>query len=128
QYRPLDLDGVEVEGQLVIHAPSFRLTAGSAQGSAPDLTQGNPKRAARRSSTLGPMMTGWEPNVPEDDSILRQWVLTNLTRYRTLVERVRGQIDVWDVAALFDTGSTAVFDNAAVLRRPPTAKELDELI
>ena len=74
------------------------------------------------------MITGWEPNVPEDDSIMRQWVLTNLTRYRTLVERVRGQMDVWEVAALFDTGSTMVFDNAAVLRRPPTADELDELI
>jgi hypothetical protein len=74
------------------------------------------------------MMTGWEHDVPEDDSILRQWVLTNLTRYRMLVERVRGRTDVWDGAALFDTGSTTVFDNAAVLRRPPSATELDELI
>jgi hypothetical protein len=74
------------------------------------------------------MRTGWEHDVPDDDSVLRQWVLTNLTRYRTLVERVRGQIDVWDAAALFDTGSSVVFDNAAVLRRPMTADEVDELI
>ncbi len=73
-------------------------------------------------------MTGWEHDVPEDDSILRQWVLTNLTRYRTLVERVRGRIDVWDAAALFDTESPVVFDNAAVLRRPTSADELEELI
>lgn len=74
------------------------------------------------------MITGWEHDLPDDDSLLRQWVLSNLTRYRTLVERVRGQIDVWDSAALFDTQSPVVFDNAAVLRRPNTAKELDELI
>jgi hypothetical protein len=74
------------------------------------------------------MMTGWEHDVPEDDTMLRQWVLTNLTRYRTLVERVHGRIDVWDAAALFDAGSPVVFDNAAVLRRPVTSDELEELI
>jgi hypothetical protein len=74
------------------------------------------------------MMTGWEHDIPEDDSILRQWVLTNLTRYRTLVERVTGRIDVWDGAALFDTESPNVFDNAAVLRRPVTAAEVEELV
>lgn len=74
------------------------------------------------------MITGWEHDLPDDDSVLRQWVLSNLTRYRTLVERVRGRIDVWDAAALFDTESSVVFDNAAVLRRPTAASELDELI
>jgi hypothetical protein len=74
------------------------------------------------------MMTGWEHDVPDDDTLLRQWVLTNLSRYRTLVERLDGRIDVWDAAALFDTGSPVVFDNAAVLRRPVTADELEELI
>jgi hypothetical protein len=74
------------------------------------------------------MRTGWEHDVPEDDTLLRQWVLTNLTRYRTFVERVDGRIDVWDAAALFDTASSLVFDNAVVLRRPISNDELDELI
>jgi hypothetical protein len=74
------------------------------------------------------MRTGWEHDTPDDDTVLRQWVLTNLTRYRVLTERVGGRIDVWDAAALFDTASPGVFDNAAVLRRPMTPDELSELI
>jgi hypothetical protein len=74
------------------------------------------------------MMTGWEHDVPDDDTLLRQWVLTNLTRYRTLVERLDGRMDVWDAVALFDSGSPVIYDNAAVLRRPVSADELEELI
>jgi hypothetical protein len=74
------------------------------------------------------MMTGWEHDVPEGDTLLRRWVLTNLTRFRTLVERIDGRIDVWDAAALFDTGSPVVYDNAVVLRRPVTPDELEEAI
>jgi hypothetical protein len=74
------------------------------------------------------MLTGWEHDVPDDDSALRQWVLTNLTRYRTIIERVEGRIDVWDAAALFDAGSPVLFDNAVVLRRPVSNDELDEII
>jgi len=74
------------------------------------------------------MRTGWEHDTPDDDTVLRQWVLTNLTRYRVLTERVEGRIDVWDAAALFDTGSSVVFDNAAVLRRPMSTDELTELV
>jgi hypothetical protein len=74
------------------------------------------------------MMTGWEHDVSEDDSALRQWVLTNLTRYRTIIERIDGRIDVWDAAALFDAASPVVFDNAVVLRRPVSTDELDEII
>jgi hypothetical protein len=74
------------------------------------------------------MMTGWEHDVPDDDSALRRWVLTNLTRYRTITERVDGRIDVWDGVALFDAGSPVVFDNAAVLRRPLSNDELSEAI
>jgi hypothetical protein len=74
------------------------------------------------------MRTGWEHDTPDDDTVMRQWVLTNLTRYRVLTERVGGRIDVWDAAALFDTASSVVFDNAAVLRRPMAPEELSELI
>ena len=88
----------------------------------------SPKTAGGSSSTLAPHDDGLGADVPEDDTILRQWVLTNLTRYRTLVERVTGRIDVWDGAALFDTESPNVFDNAAVLRRPVTATEVEELV
>ena len=52
------------------------------------------------------MMTGWEHDVPDDDSALRQWVLTNLTRYRTIIERIDGRIDVLRTPpALFDAAS-----------------------
>lgn len=74
------------------------------------------------------MINGWEHDLPDDDTLLRQWVLTNLTRARTFVERVDGRMDVWDAAALFDTGSPVMLDNAVILRRPVTATELDELI
>ena len=71
------------------------------------------------------MINGWEHDLPDDDTLLRQWVLTNLTRARTFVERVDGRMDVWDAAALFDTGSPVMLDNAVMLRRPVTATELD---
>lgn len=74
------------------------------------------------------MMTGWEHDVADNDTVLRQWVLTNLTRFRTMVERVGGRIDVWDAAAIFDTGSPLVFDNAVMLRRPVSIDELEEII
>lgn len=66
------------------------------------------------------MLTGWEDDVPVDDSLLRQFVLGNVARYRYLAG-VLGTTDrPIEGGVLFDAGSRVVFDNALVLTRPPT--------
>ena len=74
------------------------------------------------------VLTGWEPEVPADDTLLRRWVLTSGARSTTLTERVGGRVHRAEHADLFDAGSPVVFDNGVILRRPLTHGELDDVV
>jgi hypothetical protein len=65
------------------------------------------------------VLSGWEDDLPSDDSLTRQFVLGNVARYAHLLDAVGARRVDADGAVLFDFGSPVVFDNAMVLTRPP---------
>ena len=83
---PLDLDGVEAQMELLVHPPSFRPTADPSRD--PPLTRPKAQVVGLLRSAHE---TGWEHDTSRRRPVMRQWVLTNLTRYRALIERVGGR-------------------------------------
>lgn len=69
------------------------------------------------------LTTGWEADVPAEDSLLRAYVLATAERSEQLAHAGGGRCTVTDTAAFADSGSPVLFDNAVVLTRPLTADE-----
>lgn len=74
------------------------------------------------------MLTGWEPDVPADDTLVRRFVLANLARLEALTQRVGGRWESSDAAVLCDAGSPVVLDNVVLLRRPVAPHELARVL
>jgi GNAT superfamily N-acetyltransferase len=70
------------------------------------------------------LTTGWEPDLPAGDSLVRQFVLGYADRTAAMAAVLGGRVDRDAVASIVDLGSPFLFDNAVVLLRPPTADDL----
>ncbi|GIJ47721.1 hypothetical protein Val02_46070 [Virgisporangium aliadipatigenens] len=66
-----------------------------------------------------PLATGWEPDLPVRDSVLRQFIFAYADRTREMAASVGGRAERDDELSLADLGSPFLFDNAAVVLRPP---------
>lgn len=75
-----------------------------------------------------PLSTGWEPEVPDDDTVVRQFVLALAGRLRVQAEAVDGRWQESDRALLADGRSAAPYENGIVLLRPPVAGEMERLV
>lgn len=74
------------------------------------------------------LFTGWAPDAPIDDSLLRQFVFALADRGSFLASRTGGRELRTDDVGAVDLASPVLFDNAAVLLRPPTMFDLDEVV
>ena len=68
------------------------------------------------------LTTGWESDLPADDSLLRQFVFATAERNAALAEAAGGRARSTSAAALADAGSPILFDNAVTLLAPTTAE------
>jgi GNAT superfamily N-acetyltransferase len=64
------------------------------------------------------LTTGWEPEVPAGDSLLRAFVLTMADRTEGLARAAGGATRRTDTAVFADGGSPIVFDNGVILLAP----------
>jgi hypothetical protein len=69
------------------------------------------------------LTTGWEAEVPAEDSLLRAYVLATSKRSEQLARAGDGRFAVTDTATFADAGSPVLFDNAVVFTRPLQAEE-----
>jgi len=67
---------------------------------------------------------GWEPDLDPGDSLLRRFVLANADRNAFVASCSTGRSARWDDLAVADPVSPVMFDNAAVLLRPPAYIDL----
>jgi GNAT superfamily N-acetyltransferase len=65
-----------------------------------------------------PLSTGWEPDVPAEDTILRQYVLNSADRVEHMAEATGGTSVRSDDVCLGDTRAPSAFGNQAILLRP----------
>jgi GNAT superfamily N-acetyltransferase len=72
--------------------------------------------------------TGWGPDVPIDDTLLRRAIFANAAAARLPVEAVGGRVRVSETLSLSDRGHSAEFLNAAHLLRPLADEEWDGLM
>jgi GNAT superfamily N-acetyltransferase len=70
------------------------------------------------------LTTGWEPDLPPRDSVLRQFVFSYADRTAWMAAALGQSTDRDADASLADLGSPFMFDNAIVLLRPPTPQRL----
>ena len=69
------------------------------------------------------LTTGWEADVPAEDSLLRAYVLATVDRSEAIARAVGGRVERTDAVSMVDTGSPILFDNVATFLRPLTADE-----
>lgn len=65
------------------------------------------------------LTSGWEPDLPADDTLLRSFVLATADHSAYAAQCTGGRTGRWDDAAAADPASPVFFDNMAVLLRPP---------
>ncbi|WP_113700702.1 GNAT family N-acetyltransferase [Nonomuraea lactucae] len=71
---------------------------------------------------------GWEPGLEAGDSLLRRFVLANAERNAFVASCAGGRFTRWGDLAAADPGSPILFDNAAVLLRPPPYVDLPDML
>lgn len=64
------------------------------------------------------LTTGWEPDLPASDSLLRRYVLTSVDVAAHAAHAAGGRVARWPDLAAVDPRSSVVFDNLAVLLQP----------
>lgn len=74
------------------------------------------------------LFSGWAPDAPIDDSLLRRFVFALADRGPFLHERLGCPELRTDSLAAADPASPIIFDNLAVLLQPPSMFELDEVV
>jgi len=74
------------------------------------------------------LTTGWEPELPIDDTLLRSVVFLRADVMARAAAATGGQLGGSDEAAYADTGSPSALENGVVLLQPPTAKRLDVVL
>jgi hypothetical protein len=74
------------------------------------------------------LTTGWEPDLPVHDSLLRQFVHSYADRTTEMALASGGKAGRDAEATFADLGSPILFDNAVVLLRPPSAASLSAVL
>lgn len=74
------------------------------------------------------LTTGWEPEVPATDSLVRAYVLATADRSEAIARAAGGRVDRDDAVSTADSGSPVLFDNAVTLLRPLTAAQAHEAV
>jgi GNAT superfamily N-acetyltransferase len=74
------------------------------------------------------LVTGWEPEVPVGDSLVRRFLHAMADRGDARAERTGRPAERTDDAAFVDLGSPIGLDNTVVLLRPPPAVDLDAVV
>ena len=67
------------------------------------------------------LTTGWEAELPAEDSLLRAYVTTTAERSEVIATASGGRVLRTDDASMADSGSPVLFDNMVTLLRPLTA-------
>src|SRR4051794_31815192 len=66
------------------------------------------------------LTTGWEPDAPVNDTLLRQFVFNSADRVEHHARAMGGSVHVDDEVSAGDLGSPSAFGNQAILLRPLT--------
>ncbi|MGH9225205.1 MAG: GNAT family N-acetyltransferase [Acidimicrobiales bacterium] len=74
------------------------------------------------------LTTGWEPDLADDDSLLRRFVYSFADRGRFLATSLGGRHQRSDVADFSDPDPAFVFDNAVTLLQPPAGDAVAAVI
>jgi len=74
------------------------------------------------------LTTGWEPDLPDGDSLLRRFVYSFADRGRFVATSSGGRHLRTEAADFADPDSAFVFDNAVTLLRPPSPGDLAEVV
>ncbi len=64
------------------------------------------------------LATGWEPDAPAHDTLVRNYLATLVDRLAMLARNGAGRSEIDDDVFLVDLDSAYVFDNTVVVRRP----------
>lgn len=75
-----------------------------------------------------PLTTGWEPDVPVGDSLVRRFLFGEADRMRLVAASLGGRYDRSDELVLSDPAEGFVFDTAAVLLQPPTRVDVAAVV
>jgi GNAT superfamily N-acetyltransferase len=75
-----------------------------------------------------PLRTGWEPDCPPGDNVLRDYVVATADWTEELAHRCGGRAARDDDVVLADLGSPSLFLNTAFSLRPPTASGFDAVV
>jgi hypothetical protein len=75
-----------------------------------------------------PLIAGWEPDLPREDTLLRRFVFGYADRTAVMARCVAGRVHQDADASYADMGSPFLFDNAVVLLRPPTEESLSGVL
>jgi GNAT superfamily N-acetyltransferase len=74
------------------------------------------------------LTTGWEDEVPADDSLLRAFVLTTVERSEWIASAVDGRVERTGALSLVDAGSPIWYDNLCTFLRPLSADEAQSAV
>lgn len=80
------------------------------------------------STPSGELITGWEPDLPVADTLLRRFLFAYADRIDRMARRSGGRTEGSDDARFADLASPFHFDNAVVLLRPTPLTDLDAVI
>ena len=74
------------------------------------------------------LTTGWEPDLPHEDSLLRRFVYSFADRSQFVAIALGGRHQRTDLADFADPDSAFVFDNAVTLLRPVDDREVAAIV
>src|SRR3954452_20965023 len=75
-----------------------------------------------------PLTTGWEPDVPVNDTLLRQFVFNSADRNEQHAQTMGGTWQAWDDVVLADLREPSGFGNQAILLRPLTEADAPDVV
>src|SRR5436305_982036 len=87
-----------------------------------------PSSSVRSLGESEPLTTGWEPDVPAEDTILRQYVLNCADRVEHMAQAADGASLRSDHVCLGDTRAPSPFGNQAVLLRPLSEQDASAVV
>ncbi len=77
---------------------------------------------------MPPLRTGWERDVPVQDTLARRFVFAYADRIEEMARRTGGRAAERDGARMADLGSPFGYDNAVVLTAPPQPEQMPALL
>ena len=74
------------------------------------------------------LTTGWEPDLPADDTVLRGFLFAWADHLATVVAAADGRVERSDAALFTDAATDCPFDNTVMLLRPPAEVDVEETL